>query len=175
VDASGHVARARAFRASQPEFGAAAVAAVERWTFEPGRKNGRPVATHLQVPINFALDNPPLPLVVAAARREATTHIDLEAIDISRLDVTPVPRFQARPQYPAALRKKGIRGEAVVDFVVDVNGDVKNVSVVRATHPEFGDAAVDAVAQWKFKPGILRERVVNTHMQVPVVFVVNED
>jgi TonB family protein len=46
---------------------------------------------------------------------------------------------------------------------------------VRATHPEFGDAAVDAVAQWKFKPGILRERVVNTHMQVPVVFVVNED
>jgi RNA polymerase sigma factor (sigma-70 family) len=37
---------------------AAAVAAVEKWKFNPGRKSGRDVNTHMQVPIVFSLGNP---------------------------------------------------------------------------------------------------------------------
>lgn len=173
VDANGDVVRARAIRATHPEFGAAAVAAVERWKFKPGQKNGRAVATRMQVPINFEMDAPPSE-AVAMARRAGTTRVELEAIDISRLDITPAPRLQARPQYPAQLREKRVDGHAVIDFIVDVQGDVRNARVMRATHPEFGDAALDAVVQWKFKPGVLEGRVVNTHMQVPVVFTLNE-
>ncbi len=175
VDSDGNVRNAFALRTTHPDFGAAAVAAVEKWKFKPGLKGGRAVATHMQVPIIFQMDTPALsPEGLTLALSEATMPEALDAIDISKLDVRPVAVFQARPQYPAELRRKGIRGEAVVDFIVTVDGDVRNASVLRATHPEIGDAALAAVAQWKFKPGMLRGRVVNTHMQVPVVFTLNE-
>ena len=97
----------------------------------------------------------------------------LDAIDVSRLDVMPRPQFQARPVYPTALRRAGVRGEALVDFIIDVNGDVRNAFAIRATHPDFGASAVASVAQWKFSPGQKGGRVVNTHMQVPIVFTIN--
>ncbi|MBL9201679.1 MAG: energy transducer TonB, partial [Opitutaceae bacterium] len=96
-----------------------------------------------------------------------------ETFDLSRLDQTPVPRFQARPQYPAELRKRGVGGEAVVDFIVDVNGDVRGAYAIRATHGEFAKAAVECVEKWKFTPGRKGGRDVNTHMQVPIVFTLN--
>jgi protein TonB len=33
----------------------AAIAAVRRWVFEPGRRGGNPVAAWVQVPVRFAL------------------------------------------------------------------------------------------------------------------------
>lgn len=173
VDVNGDVRNAFALRATHPDFGKAAVAAVEKWKFHPGRKGGRAVNTHMQVPLFFSLDEGPSPEAIKVAVREATTRVELEAIDISKLDVTPRARFQARPTYPAELRKNKTAGEAVVDFIVDVQGNVRNAFAIRATHPEFAAAAVEAVAQWKFQPGQKGGRVVNTHMQVPVVFTLN--
>jgi TonB family protein len=90
--------------------------------------------------------------------------------DLARLDAQPVPVFQARPRYPAELRNRGINGEAVVDFVIGPDGDVYRPHSVRETHPDFGAAAVEAVANWKFRPGQLNGHPVWTHMQVPIVF-----
>ena len=89
---------------------------------------------------------------------------------MSQLDQIPVPRFQARPAYPSALNKAGVTGEATVGFIVDREGAVREAHVVKATHPEFGVAAVEAVNQWKFKPGQKSGVAVNTRMQVPIVF-----
>jgi protein TonB len=61
-------------------------------------------------------------------------------------------------------------GEAVIRFVVDVSGSVRDVEIVSANHPGFGKAAADAIAKWKFKPGIKNGRPVNTRMQVPISF-----
>lgn len=57
VDAAGNVTNAFAIRSSHKEFEAAAVDAVSAWKFTAGRKEGRDVATHLQVPIVFTLPN----------------------------------------------------------------------------------------------------------------------
>ncbi|MBI5693232.1 MAG: energy transducer TonB [Verrucomicrobia bacterium] len=57
VDADGVVRNAFALRSSQREFEAAAVTAVSKWKFRPGRKAGRAVATHMQVPIVFTLNS----------------------------------------------------------------------------------------------------------------------
>jgi protein TonB len=56
VTTEGNVAKAFAVRSSRHEFEAAAVAAVSKWKFAPGTKAGRPVNTHMQVPIAFALN-----------------------------------------------------------------------------------------------------------------------
>jgi protein TonB len=99
----------------------------------------------------------------------------MKVFDISMLDVTPSAKFQARPQYPFEMRRAGIAGEVVVDFIVDTNGDVQNAFALRSSQREFEAAAVQAVMKWKFKPGRKGGRDVPTHMQVPIVFTLNEE
>lgn len=99
----------------------------------------------------------------------------MKVFDISMLDQTPQPRLQGRPQYPFEMRRAGISGEVVVDFIVDTNGDVQNAYALRSTQREFEAAAVAAVSKWKFKPGRKGGRDVPTHMQVPIVFTLNEE
>jgi RNA polymerase sigma factor (sigma-70 family) len=55
VDATGKVRDAQAVKSSRPEFEAAAVAAVENWQFDPGRKGGRQVNTRVSQKIDFNL------------------------------------------------------------------------------------------------------------------------
>ncbi len=99
----------------------------------------------------------------------------MKVFDISMLDQIPAAKFQARPQYPFEMRRAGIAGEVVVDFIVDTNGDVQNAYALRSSQREFEAAAVQAVSKWKFKPGRKGGRDVPTHMQVPIVFTLNEE
>lgn len=55
VTGEGNVVKASAVRSSHRDFEAAAIAAVSKWKFSPGKKGGRPVNTHMQVPIGFTL------------------------------------------------------------------------------------------------------------------------
>jgi hypothetical protein len=75
-------------------------------------------------------------LKAAAAEKErlarAAAPLTGEIFDVSRVDRTPAPKFQARPQYPMELRTAGIGGEAVVDFVVDADGAVRNTKAIRS-------------------------------------------
>ena len=73
------------------------------------------------------------------------------------------------------MRRAGITGEVVVEFIVDANGDVRNAFAVRSTQRDFEQAAVQAVSKWKFRPGKKGGRAVNTRMQVPIVFTLNDE
>lgn len=99
----------------------------------------------------------------------------IEVFDISKLDQQPVAKFQARPQFPFEMRRAGISGEVLVDFIVDTNGDVRNAFSAHSSQREFEAAAVQAVSKWKFRPGRKNGHAVFTHMQVPIVFTLNED
>jgi protein TonB len=99
----------------------------------------------------------------------------VEIFDISKLDQQPVAKFQARPQYPFEMRRAGISGDVLVDFIVDTNGDVRNAFSAHSSQREFEAAAVQAVSKWKFKPGRKNGHNVYTHMQVPIVFTLNEE
>jgi TonB family protein len=56
VLSDGTVGNAVAIRATDIRLAEVSTAAVQTWTFVPGRKNGQLVTTHLQVPIIFSLD-----------------------------------------------------------------------------------------------------------------------
>lgn len=93
--------------------------------------------------------------------------------DLSRVSTTPVPVFQARPVYPFELRRAGVSGEVVIDFIVNTEGRVVNAFILRATDIRFGESALAAVQQWVFRPGTVNGQPVNTHMQVPIIFTLN--
>jgi protein TonB len=96
-------------------------------------------------------------------------------LDISQLDQEPRPKFQARPVYPYEMTRIKASGQVTVDFIVDPNGNVRNVFAVSSSRPEFEESAVSAVEKWKFLPGRKGNRAVYTHMRVPVLFHFEQD
>ena len=54
VDTSGRVSNAKVQRSTDPAFEAAALTAVRRWRFEPGRRSGQAVESRMAVPITFS-------------------------------------------------------------------------------------------------------------------------
>ena len=99
----------------------------------------------------------------------------IEIFDPSKLDQQPQARAKVPPQYPFEMRRAGITGEVLVEFIVDSNGDVRNAFAVRSSQREFEAAAVQAVSKWKFRPGKKGGRAVNTRMQQPISFSLAED
>jgi protein TonB len=91
------------------------------------------------------------------------------------LDRAPVARFQAQPQYPFDMRRSGIAGEVLVEFIVEANGAVREARAVRSSQREFEAAAVQAVSKWTFRPGQKGGRTVATRIQVPSVFSLNAE
>jgi protein TonB len=55
VDSNGDVQQAYVINSTQREFEAAAVQAVSKWKFRPGRKGGKAVNTRMLQPISFSL------------------------------------------------------------------------------------------------------------------------
>lgn len=57
------------------------------------------------------------------------------------------------PSIPRQLLAQNFRnGFAQVQFVVQPDGKVSQVQVIKASHARLGNAAIDAVQQWRFAP-----------------------
>lgn len=81
--------------------------------------------------------------------------------NVGDLDQRPTAISQQQPSYPYDMRRAGINGTVVVEFIISTAGDVIQTQVVRSSHREFEMPALQAVQKWKFKPGRKGGRVVN--------------
>ncbi len=114
-------------------------------------------------------------LVVIPANRDVGNFAGQKIFDPNMLDTQPDPTLQGKPQYPFEMRRAGIAGEVVVDFIVTPDGSVANAFSLRSSQREFEAEAIKAVSKWRFKPGRKGGRAVPTHMQVPIVFTLNDE
>lgn len=79
-------------------------------------------------------------------------------------------------KYPEAAMKKGIQGRGIVQFVVEKDGSITNVKILRGVDPELDKEAVRVVsAMPKWKPGTQRGEAVRVRFTVPVMFQLTED
>lgn len=99
---------------------------------------------------------------------------DEKAKVLTQGDAQPVAILRFPPRYPEDARARGTTGEVMVDFIVDENGVVQNAFALRSTTPEFEENALAAVRGWRFVSGRKSFRPVNTHLQVPVVFTLQD-
>jgi protein TonB len=91
--------------------------------------------------------------------------------DLAVLDRRPVPTFQPAPQYPFEMRRAGIRGEVLVRFIVDSNGNVRDPIIIRSSNAAFEEPVIQAVLRWRFRPGQKGGVNVNTgNVQVLIPF-----
>ena len=75
-------------------------------------------------------------------------------------DVAPKLLNAAAPIYPPYALATGRSGMAVVSFSIDAAGVPTEISLQSASEPEFGAAAVAAVAKWRYAPATLRGEAV---------------
>lgn len=77
-------------------------------------------------------------------------------------------------KYPKDAIKKGMQGAVVVQFVVEPDGSVSNVHVVRRVFPSLDTEAVRMVkAMPKWSPGMQNGKPVRVRFNVPIRFSLN--
>jgi len=87
-----------------------------------------------------------------------------------RPDGNPEPFIGPPPEYPSKLFKKKIKGRATVRLRIRPTGAVIDPEIVEASDPAFGEAAVEAMRQWRFYPRIKAGRPVETTAEMPMDF-----
>ena len=74
-------------------------------------------------------------------------------------------------RYPEELKAKGTQGNVVVQFVVDKEGSLTDVQVLRSVHPQMDAEAIRVVkAMPRWKPGMQDGKAVAVKYTVPVIF-----
>ena len=148
LDAAGAIVTAEPVGAVKPPVLAAIRESLQKWRFAPARRGGQAVAAELVVPV---LCQPPM-------KDPAGKLIPAKAIS------------QVPPVYPYAMSRYGFRGEVVIDFWVDEQGQVRNAAVVQSDNPAFDEPALKALRQWKFQPATQDGRPVKVRQRLPMVF-----
>lgn len=90
--------------------------------------------------------------------------------EASQVDRPAKTVAQIPPIFPKELRAQGANGEAMIDFVVDEQGAVRNARVLSASDPASAEAALDAVALWQYDPAQKDGRAVALHLREPIFF-----
>ena len=73
------------------------------------------------------------------------------------------------PAYPTIARAARVQGDVVLSAVIDVNGQIQNLTLVSG-HPMLVPAAIAAVKAWRYKPYLLNGQPVEVETTITVIF-----
>lgn len=86
-------------------------------------------------------------------------------------DVKPPEKVSApSPQYTEIARKARIQGVVIVEAIIDKEGNVTNVKILKGLPMGLDSAASDAVSKWKFRPATLNGKPVAVIYNLTVNF-----
>ena len=163
VGLDGRASRARVVESTNDLFNAAALAAVQRWTFDPATEGDQPVASGVSVLIEFRL----------AQLKQKRMPIGPASLDLMPrpLKMTPAqPKAAPDPDYPDELADRKLPGEVRMEFTVDEEGRVRAPRVLWASHPAFVEMALRAIEKTSFEPARQGPMAKPTTVEYPVSF-----
>jgi protein TonB len=93
-----------------------------------------------------------------------------EPIRVTGAVTRPVLLDGPQPRYTELARRAGVQGTVIVEAVIDENGRVTNVKVLKALPMGLDQAAVEAVKSWRFQPATLAGRAVKVYYTLTANF-----
>jgi TonB family protein len=79
---------------------------------------------------------------------------------------------QVQPRYTEPARRAGVQGAVVVEAIIDEQGNVDNVRVLRGLPMGLDKAAIEAIQQWRFKPATMGGKPVKVYFTLTVNFTI---
>jgi periplasmic protein TonB len=83
---------------------------------------------------------------------------------------TPLLIQSVEPGYTEAARNAKISGTVLVNLIVEPNGNPSHIRVVRGLGMGLDEKAIQAVQQYKFKPGIKNGKPVRVELNISLNF-----
>lgn len=101
----------------------------------------------------------------------APSHDFNKVFSFDALDKIPVQKYRKSPIYPYRAKRMGIEGEVGVSFVVNTDGTVSDVKILKA-NPKgiFEEAVIDSVSSWQYAPGELMGKNVKVLVTTNIIF-----
>ncbi len=81
---------------------------------------------------------------------------------------------QVEPEYPDVARQLGLEGTVILELVIEKDGHVSHVKVLRGVHPLLDEAAVQAAYKLKFTPAYNKDMPVRCYATWPIRFSLEE-
>ena len=158
VDREGKLVDWIAVSATNPAFIDAIGTTIERWTFEPGYRNGKPVPYTLCETCRF-LDNSNAITVdgIQMEKMLLNSQIGLKDVPLvaktSEIDRVPEPVKVVQPVLSADVPAGQRAGEVEMGFFIDPTGHVRMPYVIQCNGDiRLAYAAYAALAEWQFRP-----------------------
>ena len=168
IKSDGSVADASVKTADHAAFGAAALAAVGGWRFEPGLLDGKPVDLKTSLPFNFHA--PYEQQVNAAMKRKVFRPVTEPILGQDDFGRKPKVKKNSPPAYPRALARSGLKEKVRVQFVIAPDGTTLNPKVLDNPRQEFVNPAIDAVARTTYQPPVKDGHAVYVEMTTILTF-----
>lgn len=148
VGIDGHVQNMVIHSSTNPEFDRPALEALKHWKFSPGTKDGKPVVTHMRVPVVFTLDDSTREKFTIEQGNKRSLPPEM------RYDTPAKIKNVQIPVYPYPLLRDRVTGKAEVVMYIDTSGRVAKVQIVTQEREEFGLALAAAAEGYQFAPAL---------------------
>jgi TonB family protein len=98
------------------------------------------------------------------------TELEASAEHIARInELDTRPEVIKRVQPSLTYRMEVAGGNVTISCVVDRDGVPKNLRIDKQTDTELGKRCLEAAAQWRFKPGMIKGKPVKTRVTLPFI------
>ena len=123
------------------------------------RDNGHEIVVTNLDSITIGSDLPALPPFFPDAHRPCGPGVEL-----------PKLRREVRPSYTQKAMRDQVEGRVVMEAVVETNGRIESLRVIRYLHEDLDAAAARALRQWRFTPGTVKGEPVPVVVTVEMTF-----
>ena len=176
VEKDGSITDAKVLRSPHPllsEEAIRVVKAMPKWA--PAKVKGQTVRSRFNLPVSFRLSAD----VVTEQGTPSATYSDNDSIYGVVDELASFPGGEAacmkwlsdHIKYPEECKKEGIEGRVHVQFVINKDGSIPEVKVLRSPHPLLSEEAIRVVkAMPKWKPAKVNGQIVRQRFILPIKF-----
>jgi TonB family protein len=140
-------------------MGDAALKAIQAWRFQPGSLNGKPRAATANIGMEC----------------RAATAVAGGPAPSGSASAPPVPHapsivYKVEAAYSEEARRAKVQGTVTIVLVVDRSGHAVDMRVLRKLGSGLDEKAMEAINQWRVRPGTVDGKAVITSATVEVSF-----